>query len=41
MYDGVNAEAKSLMGKGLFMTNQEAFMGLEYAENEKGMFEVK
>ena len=21
MYDGVNAEAKSLMGKGLFMTN--------------------
>ena len=41
MYDGVNAEARSLMGKGLFMTDYEAFMGLEYAKNEKGMFEAK
>ena len=34
-YDEVNAEAKALMGKELFMTNQEVFMGCEYAKKKK------
>ena len=29
------------MGKGLFMTNQKAFIDLGYAEKGKGMFEAK
>ena len=29
------------MGKGLFMTDYEAFMGLEYAEKGMGMSEAK
>jgi len=33
--DGVNAEAKALMGKELFVTDLEAFMGHEYAEKER------
>ena len=32
---------KALVSKGLFVTSQEAFMGCEYAEKEKGMSKVK
>ena len=29
------------MGKELFVTDQETFMGCEYVEKKKGMFETK
>ena len=33
--DGVYVEAKALMGKELFVIDQKAFMGCEYAEKER------
>ena len=33
--DGVNVEAKAFVGKELFVTDWETFMGCEYAEKER------
>ena len=33
--DGVNIEARALMGKGLFVTDLEAFRGCEYVEKQR------
>ena len=33
--DGVNVEDKALMGKELFMTDYETFMGFEYVEKKR------